>query len=549
MSPRARRGSYTNAAQSHAIGAEREQAEAYFSDLLSYSLERLSKEPELLKADQDQLRRQAQEATKTHYRAFIAAAEGLETTRAELESVSCHLDALAVDLPALTSACDTFTQSAAQFASKRAENKQLLKQHPVLLELLEVPQLMDACVRNGSYDDALDLRAFVAKMALLHADLKIVQQLVAEVEAASEAMLAGLMGKLHGPIQLPECLRIVGCLRRLAPFPEAELRRRFLQCREEWLAELVRELDDSNVYEYVKRLTDVHRLQLFDVVMQFRAIFSDDSSPQEAAAAAGAAPGTGDGGDAGAVYSWAQHRLVFYLETLAAVLPRIGEGGSLASVLEHCMYCGMSLGRVGLDFRGLLVPLFEAQVLRLYANSVKAATDMFVMLLDVHKWVAMPAVAARARQAGSTADPSTPKREDNAGPPYALLEHAPLAVLTNGLLAAFNELRHCAPLSLCTSVSAILQEALEGAVRVMAHYRATQALEDSHSQHFEAACVAMTGSVVPYIAGCFARIYPGQGKLIDVREAIAPLTAPLPAPPEEGTPQPASSDTSALTSA
>jgi hypothetical protein len=34
---------------------------------------------------------------------------------------------------------------------------------------------------------------------------------------------------------------------------------------------------------------------------------------------------------------------------------------------------------------------------------------MFVMLLDVHKWVAMPAVAARARQAGSTADPSTPK--------------------------------------------------------------------------------------------------------------------------------------------
>ena len=37
---------------------------------------------------------------------------------------------------------------------------------------------------------------------------------------------------------------------------------RFLQCREEWLAELVAELDDSNAYEYVKRLTDVHRLQV-----------------------------------------------------------------------------------------------------------------------------------------------------------------------------------------------------------------------------------------------------------------------------------------------
>lgn len=63
---------------------------------------------------------------------------------------------------------------------------------------------------------------------------------------------------------------------------------------------------------------------------------------------------------------------MFYLEALRGALPRIGEGGSLASVLEHCMYCGMSLGRVGLDFRALLVPIFEAEVLRLFANSVKA---------------------------------------------------------------------------------------------------------------------------------------------------------------------------------
>lgn len=69
---------------------------------------------------------------------------------------------------------------------------------------------------------------------------------------------------------------------------------------------------------------------------------------------------------------------MFYLETLAGVLPRIGEGGSLTSVLEHCMYCGMSLGRVGLDFRGLLVPLFEAQVLRLYANSVKVHASLLL---------------------------------------------------------------------------------------------------------------------------------------------------------------------------
>lgn len=49
-------------------------------------------------------------------------------------------------------------------------------------------------------------------------------------------------------------------------------------------------------------------------------------------------------------------------------LPRVGEGGSLASVLDHAMYCGGSLGRVGLDFRPLLAPLFEQAVLALYAQ-------------------------------------------------------------------------------------------------------------------------------------------------------------------------------------
>ena len=55
---------------------------------------------------------------------------------------------------------------------------------------------------------------------------------------------------------------------------------RFLACREAWLASVVADLDESSVYDFLKRLTDVHRLQLFDVVMQYRAIFVDDSSPQ-----------------------------------------------------------------------------------------------------------------------------------------------------------------------------------------------------------------------------------------------------------------------------
>ncbi len=37
------------------------------------------------------------------------------------------------------------------------------------------------------------------------------------------------------------------------------------------------ELDEGDSYEYIKHLTDVYRLHLFDVVMQYRAIFFDSA--------------------------------------------------------------------------------------------------------------------------------------------------------------------------------------------------------------------------------------------------------------------------------
>ena len=85
--------------------------------------------------------------------------------------------------------------------------------------------------------------------------------------------------------------------------------RRFLQCREAWLAELVAELDERSVYDALKRLTDVHRLQLFDVVMQYRAIFADDAPLADGGSAIGVASGGDSGGDSGALFSWAEHRV------------------------------------------------------------------------------------------------------------------------------------------------------------------------------------------------------------------------------------------------
>ena len=89
---------------------------------------------------------------------------------------------------------------------------------------------------------------------------------------------------------------------------------------------------------------------------------------------------------------------------------------------------------------------------------MQAAASTFLVTLDSHKWVQLPSASSRGRR-GSPEGPagSHQGRPGDSGPPYSLMDHAPLALLTNGLLGAFNELRHCAPMSLKGPVAGVTQ--------------------------------------------------------------------------------------------
>lgn len=122
-----RQGSAASAAGNGSSGVAGEDPAdaAYFSELLSYSLERLSKEPELLRADQDAIRRQIQDTAVERYRSFLSTAQCLADLRAQLAGATSSLDALGKDLPRLQAAADAFKQDAAAANARWAENRQL----------------------------------------------------------------------------------------------------------------------------------------------------------------------------------------------------------------------------------------------------------------------------------------------------------------------------------------------------------------------------------------------------------------------------------------
>ncbi|KAK9131247.1 hypothetical protein Sjap_011734 [Stephania japonica] len=473
----------------------------YVSELLSFTLDRLHKEPELLRVDAERIRRQMQEVAVGNYRAFIAAADALLSIREEVSSVDKHLESLKVflifktsfgatvvliaEIPKLTSGCTEFIESAQQILEKRKMNQTLLANHSALLDLLEIPQLMDTCVRNGNYDEALDLEAFVGKLSTMHPELPVIQALAAEVRQTTQSLLSQLLQKLRSNIQLPECLRIIGYLRRIGVFSESEMRLQFLRCREAWLVGILDDLDQRNVYEYLKGIVSCHRTHLFDVVSQYRAIFSDDTSRNE------------ENYDGGLLFSWAMHQLTSLLRTLKTMLPKITEGVTLSNILDQCMYCAMGLGWVGLDFRGLLPPLFEHAVLNLFSKNMKAAVENF----QYEERVSFP--------------------EQNL--------HLVNDIL--GVSAAMNDLRPCAPLSLKHILAQEIVKGLQAVSESLMRYNSTRMLR----------------RCFPHCATCFGRCYPGGAALISdskslfdgIRKLLADSSArelPKPVTNSEGSP-------------
>lgn len=96
----------------------------------------------------------------------------------KMSNVNGQLDYILARMPKLGSACKDFCQRAQEINQRRLKNRNTLNYHTQLLELLEIPQLMDTCVRNSFYEEALELEAYTQKLRRLHPDVPIIQSIV-----------------------------------------------------------------------------------------------------------------------------------------------------------------------------------------------------------------------------------------------------------------------------------------------------------------------------------------------------------------------------------
>ena len=217
----------------------------------------------------------------------------------------------------------------------------------------------------------------------------IKRQIVCDVNKSLNIMLKQLLQQLKTNLQFNQCLKIIGIIRRLEVFSESELRIKFLQLRDAWLNTLLKQIPHNDPYHHISKTIEEMRIHLFDIITQYRAIFTDDdlstSQLLTATLTSGISARDASTNESKLFFCWLQQKMKTFLRILSADL-KLGVGNRLDSVLSQAMYFGLAFSRVGLDFRVLIVTIFEEAILEHMEKAFNVANAKFDESLVKVNW-------------------------------------------------------------------------------------------------------------------------------------------------------------------
>lgn len=374
------------------------------------------------------------------------------------DDFSTSLDSLLASVPDLESECRSFADSTLSIQKERRKASVVQEHQDKLVDVLEIPRLMDTCVRNGYYAEALELEAHARDLRERYGEIPLIQDVANQVERVRQLMLAQLLALLREPVKLPTLVKAVNFLRKMEMSESLPLA--FLLSRQHnLLAQLVSiEKDKTDPTRYIKRYIDIFREHVYDIISQFSAIFLDSSST------------TAREIDVDHLTTFAQAQVEALLFVLQTMVPNINDPASLSSILIQLGYCSLSFARVGLDFSHLVIEPFELAVEKTFTNGcASAAADFAAIFKNAIRNGATPTETLMLSDHMPELD-ALQGGESQITQPPPLASYPPIATLLNGHISALNALRLLAPLSLQRKLAQVQKDSLAASSRTLLQY-------------------------------------------------------------------------------
>jgi hypothetical protein len=423
-------------------------SQAYLTHLTSLPLPALLTEPTLLQTQSHHLTSSLTSLTHTSYPTFLSLHRTTTSLSTSLDSLSSSLDSLLdTSLPALEECAAGWKERTEGVLKERKKARVVLEQHDKIRDLLDIPLLIDTCVRNGYFAEALSLASHATSLSTSTMQSPtspatpsppplILTSILAEVHHSITQMLHSLLATLHEPTRkLPALWKAVNFLRKMDAFPpsdgasgEDQIALAFLGGREACLksalegcgrdvqgligaahgGEELGEREKEDVAKFLKKYIDVWREGVYDIITQYSTIFLERSSvssnslpshhPNPTSPTRADSPNPNPNPNPNPqttlhplLITYTTHTLTTHLlPLLKRTLPLLPPP-SLPSLLTQLTYCATAFARVGMDFRGVLGGLFCSAVAGAVGRELKDAGG---------KWVGRVKAAQRSSGSG-----------------------------------------------------------------------------------------------------------------------------------------------------
>ena len=478
--------------------------QSYLSNITDFSLQELLSEPTVLQTQSHHLTSSLTTLTHTSYPTFLSLHNTTNALTSSLTSLSSSLDSLlTTSLPALEDAAAGWKDRTETVLNDRSKARVVLEQHEKIRDLLDIPILIDTCVRNGYFAEALSLASHAKTLAGNASSSSkspplILSSVLSEVQHSIMQMLLSLIATLYEPNRkLPALWKAINFLRKMdvfGPSNEEQIALAFLVGRESCLkvtleacgSDIFRltqhnDLDDrekEDLARYLKRYIDLWREGVYDIITQYSTIFLEKPSGSSTSQQSSIKPIVDSDQPAGLkmkqlhtlITSYASRTLTTHLLPLVSPCLPLLSLPLLPSLLTQLTYCSTAFARVGLDFRGILSLLFSHAVTEVMSHELRTAGDKFTSKfqalkdkrfpLEPSKWLVTQAAVSSPPVPNSPSSTMSPSITGSAPhiPPHIITSYPPLAEHTNSLLGILNNLRLLAPTNILHTLVRVLDD-------------------------------------------------------------------------------------------
>lgn len=224
-------------------------------------------------------------------------------------------------------------------------------------------------------------------------------------------------------------------------------------------------MPSNNSLDFILKLTDVYRVNLFEIVTQYRAVFPDEATSPNLNLDS---DDDKDFSDSSILSSWISYKINDFLFKLEETLEKylmhdISSIYPLENIFEACFYFGISMSKIGADFRPLLAYIIERITLVRFSQLVDKALTRFGAKMESYN---LPIISLTSE----SLDEAVVDQKDDFDPPEELLNYIPLAHLCNDLISALNKVSKVVPLALVVKFTDILNSRLRQASDILAGF-------------------------------------------------------------------------------